>query len=124
MTNPDNPLNITDDDIGKEGRFLYGLCPAVLIGLSRDKNGGVIGDAAFKRVHADGSEDINLCGLAYPGLTRIPRKLYIGVGSPIDADRYDVTYAFKTREALERVVREIRPYYTIVEIPHPEDVVK
>ena len=120
MTDPNNPLNITDEDIGKEGRFLYGSCPAVLIGLSRDKNGGVIRDAAFKRTHADGSEEINLCGPAYRGITRIPRKLYIGVerASKTGDDVLNTTLACSTRE----LVRRSAPAgWTIIEIPHPED---
>lgn len=39
-TDPDNPLNITDEDIGKEGRFLIDGEPAVIVAIARDKNGG------------------------------------------------------------------------------------
>lgn len=97
MTAPNNPLNITDEDIGKEGRFLFDLTPAVLIGLSRDKN-GVACDAAFKRMYPSGSEEITLCGLAYRALTRLPRKLYIGVSSDATIDgSFNTTRAHPTR---------------------------
>lgn len=72
-TDPNNPLNITDEDIGKEGRFLFAGNPAVIIGFSRYKNGFVYA-AAFKRTYTDGSEDITIWGLADRRITRIHRN--------------------------------------------------
>jgi len=118
--NTNNPLNVTDEDIGKEGRFLLHDMPAVLIGFSRHRN-GVIDDAAFKLMYADGREEINLCDLTYSGVTRTPRKLCIGVNKWHDKGVFNTTNAYSTRKEAEDEVCE---GWAVIEIPHPEDVVK
>lgn len=121
MTDPNNPLNITDEDIGKEGRFLFDGGPAVLVAIARDKNGVAYG-VAFKWLCEDGSELIGLSNITYSGIARVPRKRYIGVApKPDSRGRYGTTQSYQTRKEAEDEVCE---YWTIIEIPDPEDVVK
>lgn len=119
MTNPYNPLNITDDDIGKEGRFLLDGEPAVLVAIARNAK-GVPRDIVFKWTHRIDGEFFNTSHLYYVGITRIPRKLYIGVerASKTGDDVLNTTLACSTRE---RVRRSAPAGWTIIEIPHPED---
>ena len=120
MTDHNNPLNITDDDIGKEGLFMVDGWPAVLLGFAHDRN-GVVYSAAFTVAQDDGCEGFFICRLADSALARAARKLYIGVNKQHDKGVFSTTNAYSTRkEAEDKGFKG----WTVIEIPHPEDVVK
>lgn len=118
MTDPNNPLNITDDDIGKEGRFLIAGWPAVLVAIARNENGAPR-DFEFKWTRDTHGEFFTTFQRDYGGLPRLPRKRYIGVSSEAYNDGvFDTTFLYPTRERAEYVAPA---GWTIIEIPHPED---
>lgn len=118
MADPNNPLNITDEDIGKEGRFLIDGNPSVLIGLVNDEN-GTIYTSAFKVTYDTGRTAFFACSLTRKAITRVARKLYIGVARELSTGGvFNTTWACQTRKEAECVMPS---GWTIIEIPHPED---
>ena len=116
---------ITDDDIGKEGRFTWRGEPCIIIRRLRGW-----ASPAFAIVHVSeyGSERAWTCRSDDPNLARVPappRKLYIGVRKRGSGGFHNTTSAYQTREVVEIAIIighcEAFDDYTIIEIPHPED---
>ena len=112
---------ITDDDIGKEGRFTWRGEPCIIIRRLRGW-----ASPAFAIVHVSeyGSERAWTCRSDDPNLARVPappRKLYIGVSRFTLDGNYIALPVHQTREAVERLIADDPRPYAIIEIPHPED---
>lgn len=113
--------NITDDDIGKEGRFTWRGEPCVVL---RRLRGWKSPNVAIAYQHGSGGECAWTVRLDDARLARIPtppRKLYIGVSRFTLDGNYIALPVHQTREAVERLIADDPRPYAIIEIPHPED---
>ena len=115
-------ISITDDDIGKEGRFTWRGEPCIVL---RKLRGWKSPNFAIAYVDNSGSECALAVRLGDDRLVRIPappRKLYIGVSRFTLDGNHIATPIHKTREAVENLLADDPRSYAIIEIPHPEDV--
>lgn len=121
MSDTDNALNITDEDIGKEGRFLVCGTPAVLSDIARYAFGSIY-RLAFKVTDRAGLQWFVVSEPDDTEVTRVARKLYIGVERELNKfGFFNSSSVYQTRAEAERVCLG---GWAIIEIPHPEDVVK
>ena len=133
-------ITITDDDIGKEGRFTWRGQPCIVLRKLRgwkspnfaiayvDNSGSEcafrIATAIGVREKSDREKLAAAVRLGDDGLVRIPappRKLYIGVSRFTLDGNYIALPVHQTREAVERLIADDPRPYAIIEIPHPED---
>lgn len=120
-TDPDNPLNITDEDIGKEGRFTWRGDPCVVLRKLRGRASPAV-TIAYE--NGSGSKCTWTARLGDARLVRIPvppRKLYIAVAKEQTCQIYGASCAYLSREALLQALGGGDNSVTIIEIPHPED---
>jgi len=118
-------ISITDDDIGKEGRFTWRGQPCVVL---RKLRGWASPAIAVAYESCFDGESVSTIRLDDARLARIPvppRKLYIGVRKCGSGGFLNTTSAYQTREVVEIAIInghcEAFDDYTIIEIPHPED---
>mgnify|MGYP000949959897 CR=1 FL=1 len=121
-------ISITDDDIGKEGRFTWCGEPCIVL---RKLRGWKSPNFAIAYVDNSGSECALAVRLGDDRLVRIPappRKLYIGVRKCGRGGVHDTTCTYPTRELAEISIIDATgdatgdelAAFTIIEIPHPE----
>lgn len=114
-------ITITDDDIGKEGRFTWRGEPCVVLRRLRGWSSPAVAVAYESCFDGESVATIRLDDARLARIPTPPRKLYIGVSRFTLDGNYIALPVHQTREAVERLIADDPRPYAIIEIPHPED---